>query len=147
MILPLQKRHRLIWTVLAIVLPIGFVSAYLAIQETPTNKATEEIQVIGPITNQLYDDYFNIIERTDEQEDTTIYHLIVEVLQPIRQSSSVLYISETENVEDGRAIGLVSQKGKYVFELQDPMQTNDKILFYNSINKEVFHILQHQLSE
>ena len=147
MILPLQKRHRLIWTVLAIVLPIGFVSAYLAIQETPVNKATEEIQVFGEVSSQLSDDYFNIIERKDERTDSTIYHLIVEVLQPIRQSSSVLYISETEKVEDGRAIGLVNQQGKYVFNLQDAMQTNDKILFYNSIDKKVFHTLQHQLSE
>ena len=60
---------------------------------------------------------------------------------------SPVYISETEKVEDGRAIGLVNQQGKYVFDLQDAMQTNDKILFYNSIDKKVFHTLQHQLSE
>ena len=141
MILPLQKRHRLIWTVLAIVLPIGFVSAYFAIQETPVNKTTEEIQVIGAISNELSDEYFNVIERKDERTDSTIYKLIVEVLQPIRQSSSVIYISETEKIEDGRAIGLVNQQGKYVFELQDGMQTNDKILLYNPINKEVFNRL------
>lgn len=143
MILPLQKRHRLIWTILAIVLPIGFVSAYFAIQETPTNETEEEIQVFGAISSQLSDQYFNIIERKDERTDSTIYHLIVKVLKPIRQSSSVIYISETENIKDGRAIGLVNQQGKYVFDIQDPMQTNDKILFYNSINKEIFHILSH----
>ena len=147
MILPLQKRHRLIWTVLAIVLPIGFVSAYLAVQETPVNKVTKEIEVIGVISNQLSDEHFNVIEKTDGKTDSSIYHLIVEVLQPIRQSSSVLYVSETDKIEDGRAIGLVNQQGEYVFNLQDPMQTNDKLLFYNPINKKVFHTLQHQLSE
>jgi hypothetical protein len=141
MILTLQKRHRWIWTILAVLLPIGFLSAYFAIQEVPTNSAGEPQVIRGEITAELYDDAFHIIERSDEREDTAFFHLIVDVLKPISQSASVIYISATDKVEDGRLIGCVNQRGRYVFELLDPMQTNDKILLYNPIQKTVFHIL------
>ena len=142
MILPLQKRHRLIWSILAILLPIGCISAYWSICEIPINENTpKEVTSIGEKFNTREDDWFKIIERKSELNDSTLYQLSIEVKKSINQSATVVYISETDNIEQETAIGQLNSKGIYYFKIPDPLQTNDNLLFYNPITKEVFHVL------
>ena len=145
MILPLQKRHRLVWSVLAILLPIGFISAYMAIQEVPVNMTEEEkLYSAEKPFGEREDEFFKITEEESTFEGSIINILIIEIKKPINQAATVIYISETDQIDNQKAIGQLDKTGTYIFMLQDPLQTNDNILFYNPIHKEVFHILKSQ---
>lgn len=142
MILPLQKRHRLVWSVLAILLPVGFISAYMAIQEIPVNSVEYEIFTNEKPFSEREDEFFKITEDEIILEDSIINLLTIKIKKPINQAAAVIYISETDQVDNQKSIGQLNKVGTYMFTLEDPLQTNDNLLFYNPIHKKVFHILK-----
>ncbi len=141
MILSLQKRHRQIWTVFAIVLPVLFVMSYFYIPAQPINPATTDYSLFPMIYNEKEDAKFKIIERKLELEEEIKYQLQVIVKEPIRESSTLIYISENDKITDKIPVGQVFSKGSYTLKILDPLQKNDRVIFYNPITKKIFHRL------
>ena len=142
MIVSLQKRHRQIWTVFAIVLPIVFVASYFTIPERAFEEESKDYSLLPIIFNEREDDFFKITERKLEREEDIKYQMEVTIKQPFKQTSALIFIAESESVQGKEPIGQIFSKGSYSFDLLDPLQTNDKIIFYNPLTKEVFHIVE-----
>ncbi|MGB0864472.1 MAG: hypothetical protein ACPG19_10965 [Saprospiraceae bacterium] len=143
MILSLQKRHRLIWTVFAIVLPLLFVWSYLSIPTTANNPTIEDYSLLPIVHNGIENDDFRIIERKIELEFDINYQLEFIVKKPIRQAATLIFIGENEaDIKDKAPIGQLFSKGNYSFPLFDPLQKNDNIYLYNPITKKVFYTIK-----
>jgi hypothetical protein len=146
MILSLQKRHRQLWTVFAIVLPVFFVWSYLSIPTTAKNPITEDYSLLPIIYNEIENDDFKVIERKIELELDINYQLQVIVKKPIRQSAALIFVGENEAaIKDKSPVGQLFSKGNYSFPLLDPLQKNDNIYLYNPITKKVFYTLENKV--
>lgn len=149
MILPLQRRHRIIWTIIALLLPLLFVAALLSIPQPSENPASDYSYELYPNQyNELQDEHFKITERKLETSDSILYQIVIEVKQPLREAATSIYITEMASTDVDNfdtsmrnAIGQVFSKGTYIFELFDPLQTNDGLVFYNPITQKVVHTL------
>ena len=126
--LKLQKRHRLIWVLLAILLPIGFVSAYLVIPSPTTQpyKATVSEAVIGE--DNLASVHYN----------STTSSLQVVLKKALTTPSTTLFLSNDETITNATLIGSLSSKKAYAFSLPKAL-SNTHLLFYDGIKQEVYH--------
>ncbi len=138
----LRKRHRYIWMVLGIALPLLCLEA---IEHIPKN-------VIGDIPRYScpagiascgefsHSDYYHSFETEIETKDS-ISNLIVTVKQPIVSAFTTLYIDKSEEItSQSLLIGLLNGMGKYEFQVPNEI-INDSftLFFHDKLNNKTFH--------
>lgn len=135
----LRKRHLLIWCFLAILLPLGFVSAYLAIPEkvidnTETRKIDEPLPKIFMSKDS---EFLKInIRKTINQKKQ---QLEIIIKKPLEAPCNLVYFSNSEFIENGVLLGILSSKGVYRFDLtnQEPIKNKASVFIYDNIKKQI----------
>jgi hypothetical protein len=127
MIKRLRKRHLQIWTFLAIFIPVGFISSYLAIPGYPTNK------LLQPSSSEV----LPVINKTIEKKDYVVSlrsNITYTKLQlEWKNKTAAIYPSlliyqlaaGSENMKAASIIGRVEARGTYYFPLKG---NTDKVL-------------------
>ena len=140
MILPLRNRHRSIWILLAVVLPIAFVGAYLIIPERPEGRILLNNQrVANPgavITNQTIT--ANLIGSPDQG-----LTLEVRLPQPLKSSFVTAYISSDDQEWPGNALllGTLQGIGTYQFEIKEE-EIRTRLILYDEIKQELIKSIE-----
>ena len=147
MIRSLRKRHLSIWVVLGILLPIGFVMAFLAISEfEPVDQqlqfSLEEAfpKVVG--TGET--DYIAVQIRQDPR--TLLKQIEIEVKQPLAAASALVYLTKSadQKIENGQLLSKLGAKGNYRIELDSTLsaQNTYQLLFYDQIKAAIIDKIQ-----
>lgn len=136
MIVSLQKRHRQIWTIFAIVLPILFIISYFAIRDL--NTTSDGILK----SNSNYSNYNYSHSNVHFGYDSTTIEVALQ--NDLRQSACLVFIASDNSIKNEEPIGQLFKKGIYTFKLSNPIEKNDKILLYNPISKTIFETIEIQ---
>lgn len=134
---------------LGILLPVGFVSAYLAIPKPVADKIENysRIEPYEKIVNSASDEFFHANFR--QTPDGAILQIEIFIKKPLTVPSAVVYLSnapEPPGLESLKLLGALGSKGVYRFNfLHDlDLSTGYYLLFYDFIKKEKFHSLKIQ---
>ncbi len=115
MITKLRKRHRRVWLVIAVVLPLLFIAAYTSIpkyqlQESPSNTINESLITLKfPMKAWL------------TKSETGAYHLGLYVNEYESSVAAQVYLTNIElndYVKNGYLIGTVNGAGEYSFTVK-----------------------------
>lgn len=136
---PLRKSHLQIWTLLAILIPAGIISGYMAVPKNVFNKLLQEDKtaalpaVISKIEKKNYSVYLRSsadkknyqLQWINKRESTTPSSLIYKAY-PNRSHGGAL--------EPAELIGRIESQGSYYFPLRE-----DSINMYHFILYDIIH--------
>lgn len=135
----LRKRHRYMWMVLGIALPLLCLEAIEAIPQNviadiPRHSCTLDIGVCGIDDT----DYPIVIEQV--QNNNT---LNVQVKAPLKSAFTLAYISSSQELEENATLlGAIHTMGDYSFDIEDQISSGSYLLLVDKLNDKT---LYHQL--
>ena len=139
MIRPLRKLHFYGWILIGILLPVGFISAYLVIPDQavingdipPISTALPLSEII--FTKDMSDMLLNIRQENDKQQIELV------IKKPLTVPNSSLYLSDDpqpSNIDQMLLLGSIETRGIYRFNY--PV-ARTYLLFYDGISQRVFN--------
>jgi hypothetical protein len=136
---PLRKRHLQIWTVWAVLIPIGIIVAWMAVPEKPTQELLQEPG------NELLPVLVKSVERSNYRvnlkvnADKTQYQLEwINKVGSTMPSSLIYKISQTEN----ELIGRVESRGVYHFSLAKDTANTYHFILHDIIRQQTIDSLK-----
>lgn len=141
MIYQLRKRHRYTWSILAVLLPLGFVLAFLTIPEQKMdskNLGFGQPEALVDVVKRVEGRLINAnIRKTANQPQV---QLEIMVMHPIKSPAATVHLSDrpVESDADGQFIGQLGPKGVYRFNL-DSVQSQYSsfyLLIYDPIKDQ-----------
>jgi|SRR6476660_8568958 len=144
MVRGLRKRHLQIWVALAILIPIGVVSAVIVRPQLPKSKllqpaATPALPVILKSVDK--DDYTISIRGNS---DTSMLQLEWINKKALTYSTATIYedTTNTNNISNALLIGRIEARGIYRFTLSKNLVRNDyHFIVYDFIHKKVIETI------
>ncbi|MFY0593847.1 MAG: hypothetical protein JXQ92_14465 [Roseivirga sp.] len=138
----MRKRHRYIWMVMGIALPLLCLEA---IEGIPNNVIADipRHSCPGSITScgdYNHSDYYHAIQVTTKTIDSLTNFKIV-VKQPIKSAFTTLYLDPSgEKTTSSILIGQLSQMGDYNYQIPTDMVNGSfTLFFYDELNDKIFH--------
>lgn len=131
MIKPLRKRHLQIWTLFAVMIPIGIISGYMAIPGQVSNKLLQEdkTEALPVVVNKKETINYSVYLRSSADKNN--YQLQwINKKTSIQPSSLICKLSGSEK----ELIGRVGSTGAYFFPL-----LKDSAGQYNFIVYDIIH--------
>jgi hypothetical protein len=142
MIKPLRKKHVQIWFYLAILIPLGIVSAWLAVPKAVTDRILHpgpsyELPVL--IKTISKDNYSVSLRR---QEDWSAVQLEWNNHLALTAPSAIIYQTHpekgTDSLEGAGLIGRIDSRGTYYFPLKnDSVNIHFHFMLYDIIHHKV----------
>ncbi len=144
MIKPLRKRHLQIWILLAILLPIGILSATIARRHVPpTNLIQPQSGTVLPvIIKQKETPQFTIQLRGNNSLEAR--QLLWINKQPLTIPTAAIYLTSSDkaSLSGARYIGRIETRGTYVFNLPEYQQKEQMhFVVYDFIHKKIIYTL------
>ncbi len=148
MVPELRKRHKWMWLVLTILLPLGFITAYSLIPESQElrNKqlpATKPIP-LTKIVSIRQTPQFDVSLREDN--GLGLKQIEVTLKETLTRPSTHLYLSDKSStgIENAQFLGVVTTRGSYRFNLNPSMtyQSAFVVIFYDKIAEQVYEEVQ-----
>lgn len=136
MIRSLRKRHFYMWSVLAVLLPIGFVVA-LMVQKAPKEVENLSFKEEGKLLGQMYLQWGPVQRRMLADSTQELQFRIVE---PVKAAGLVVYIAESEMNEpaDGQLLARLDTRAAYDIRLDKSWAGKEiYLLFYDPVKQEV----------
>lgn len=149
MIKPLRKRHLQIWTVLAILLPMGIIISWLVIPNpVPVKIVKQTNQELLPVIKYKSDKNQYCINIRTNKENTQ-WQLEWKNKLALTVPSAVIYktTGNTTNIKNGQLIGRIEARGDYVFSLPDDSPANAQLDFilYDFIHQKIIDSLKFKI--
>lgn len=139
MIKPLRKKHLQIWTLLAILIPAGIISAYIVVPKEALDKLLQEDKTAAlPIEIKKVEqkDYTAFLRSNDDRNN---YQLQVNIINESTASSSLIYqITKGEK----ELIGRVATRGNYFFSLKTDSTNTYNFILYDIIHQQTIDTLK-----
>lgn len=146
MIKQLRKRHLQIWTVIAVLLPVGIAAAWLSIPEEAKDMLLQPapVQVLPNVLASAEKENYTV--RIRSNGDTSQLQLEWINKKTLTYPTATIYATtDTSNeVENGLLIGRIEARGAYYFYLtngKDQTQIfnpqNGHLLLYDFIHKQI----------
>jgi hypothetical protein len=140
----LRKKHFLIWSVCAALLPAGIITAYSSVEKAATDSLLQPAKVEAlPIVLKQKEtsDYFIAI-RTDK--DTTKFQLEWQNKKILKVPSAVIYQSAKNetNIPKANAVGRIEGRGNFYFRVNSTFTGNSyQLLVYDFIHQQLIHTI------
>jgi hypothetical protein len=156
MIKPLRKRHLQIWTVLAVLLPIGIIFSWLVIPNTVAVKAMNQTSPeLLPVIKYTRDNNQYCINIRTNKENTA-WQLEWKNKLALTVPSAVIYRASPSPSKGGvsrsfipgnsQLIGRIEARGNYFFALPADSASNDNLhlILYDFIHQQIIDIINFQ---
>ena len=145
MIKSLRKRHLQVWTALAILLPLGIISAWLYAPNPVHVKLLDKEQAaLLPVTVQVKRSNCYIATLRSNKEKT-LWQLEWKNSTPLTVPSAVIYrkINNNLDITKNELIGRIEARGNYVFDIKNDSSTNSTFNFvlYDFIHDKIIDSL------
>ncbi|MEP7109343.1 MAG: hypothetical protein ABI760_15220 [Ferruginibacter sp.] len=129
-----RKRHLQTWSVLAVLIPAGIISAWLVVPGAVTERLLQPAPATGlPIVTGS-DEKNNYTANLRSNNDRSQYQL--ELIQKKASTAPSLLIFQAAN-GDSELIGRVETKGRYYFALKPDSTKPYSFILYDIFHKEV----------
>ena len=139
MIKPLRKKHLQIWTLLAILIPAGIISAYMVVPKETLDKLLQEDKTAAlPIEIKKAErkDYTAFLRCSNDRSN---YQLQVNIINKSTTASSLIYrITKGEK----EIIGRVATRGSYFFSLKADSTNTYNFILYDIIHQQTIDTLK-----
>lgn len=152
MIRPLRRRHRQVWLVIAVVLPVGILLSWLAIPNPVAIKLIKQPSPeLLPVVKYTMDKAEYTINVRANQQNTE-WQLEWQNKLALTVPSAVIYkIPATVNLfsaDSSQLIGRIEAKGDYVFPVLQDAETDQQInlVIYDFIHKKIIDSLTYKIS-
>ena len=135
MIIQLRRRHYYTWLSIAVLLPIGFVWAYLNMPQMPSDSFHQTAAVAYP--KRIKSAETTTLKVNLRQNTEGVYQIEVMVLKPLVGAANQLYVSTTADKPLGILLGALDNTGTYYFPLpNDIMAVSDLTLTVYDVIKQ-----------
>lgn len=148
MIPELRKRHKWMWLILTILLPLGFITAYSLILK-PAVVTNEQLLTSKPIpltkvVSNRQTPQFDVSLREDN--GLGMKQIEIKVKENLTLSSTHIYLSDKSSlgIENTQFLGVLTPEKVHRFNL-DPSMTYQNayvVLFYDEIAEELYEEVQ-----
>jgi hypothetical protein len=147
MILSLRKRHRMIWLLLAILLPIGVVVAWLAKPDADLAIGTYPFETAlsgSPVGETVAFSHGTI--QLVAQPATRLQTLVFQIEKPLDQPGVAVYVSDQplKDPKKGTSLGILGSKGPTYFKLDTSTVNWSQMhaLLFDPIRKQTLQTIQ-----
>ena len=148
MVPELRKRHKWMWLILTILLPMGFITAYSLIPQSQ-EVINEQLPASKPIPLSKIASIQNTPQfDVSLREDANLGMKQVEVIvkERLNRPSTHLYLSDksSREINDAQFLGVLGAQGAYRFNL-NPAATYPNafvVLFYDKIEGKIYEEVQ-----
>lgn len=143
--LQLRKRHRLMWMVIGIGLPLLCLTVIENIPIRPTaniarHSCPANMTNCG-LTGDIKHIHLEAFEASIAAQDSTST-ILVKVVQPLKSAYTLAYLgSPDQSKDDWRLLGSLEGMGDYEFQANERMTGEVSITFYDVLNEEVLNSL------
>jgi hypothetical protein len=149
MIKPLRKRHLQIWTLWALLLPIGILSATIARRSIPANQLIEvQNGKTLPVVIAERKWQGDIIQLRGNSR-ASIKQLVWVNKLPLQVASATVYVtdSDTGSVQKAKYVGRIESRGNYVFDLLPANEHRNELRFivYDFIHQQIIDRINFKL--
>ena len=133
MIKPLRKKHLQIWMLLAILIPAGIISAYMAVPKEVLNKLLQQDQTEAlPVeVKKIEQKNYHAFLRCSANKKN--YQLQLNVIDESTTPSSLLY---QINFTEKELVGRIATKGTYYFSVEADSSNNYHFILYDIIHHQ-----------
>lgn len=144
-----RKTHIIIWMVLAVCIPVGFISAIMVIPDKPMQEDVflKNETVLEEISKEIVKDNLIVLIRNDKAK--TSYQLQLLVSTPFKQADIGIYYSLRNKFDPLQSIylGNLPPKGGKVFSLPSDEEFSDRIhiVLFDPIKNELINQIQIEL--
>ena len=145
MIRPLRKRHLQVWSVLAVLIPVGIVST-LVVRPKPIKDALlqpSSTEALPVAIKTVEKENYTITLRGNDQIATQLEWINKSVLA---LPTAVIYQSapKTFSPEQAELIGRIEARGNYHFALKADSTNNYHFILYDFIHQQVIDSINFQ---
>jgi ABC-type microcin C transport system permease subunit YejE len=133
MIKLLRKKHYQIWATLAVLLPAGIISAYIAVPKQAVGILLQQdkIEALPVVINKVEKNKYTVVLRSTD--DKSNYQLQwINKKEFVLPSSLIYKISNTEN----ELIGRIAGEGDYLFSLPKGSTDMYSFILYDIIHRQ-----------
>ena len=149
MIKTLRKKHLQIWVALAVLIPIGIISAWLSIPPAAKDKLLQPLSAAAlPVVLKAYPSRggfeFNIRTNTD----TTQFQLEWINNKTLTYPTATIYETQLNDsdVQHGKLIGRIEARGSYYFMVDSTFKPNNistyQLVLYDFIHQKNIDIIK-----
>ena len=138
MIKPLRKRHLQIWSVLAVLIPVGIIGA-LIVRPKPANDKTlqpSSTEALPVIIKKIEKENYTVSLRGNNQNATQLEWINKTVLT---FPTATIYktVSGNKGIAGAELIGRIEARGTYHFALKPDSANNYYFILYDFIKQQV----------
>ncbi|QEC68945.1 hypothetical protein FRZ67_17120 [Panacibacter ginsenosidivorans] len=143
MIKPLRKRHLQIWTALAVLIPIGIISAWLSIPTAAKDKLLQPASAKALPVVLLAAEKDDYTVRIRSYSDTSQLQLEWINKKTLTHPTATIYKIQTgvKDIHNGILVGRIEARGNYYFKLDSTLKpvnaSTYQLLLYDFIHKQV----------
>jgi len=139
MIKPLRKRHLQIWTLLAVLIPAGIISGYMAVPKQALNKLIQEdkTDALPVVIKKVERNDYSVYLRSSE--DKKNYQLQWINTKASTLPSSLIY---QLNSAEKELIGRVESTGSYYFPLKEDTTGRYNFILYDIIHQQAIDTIK-----
>jgi hypothetical protein len=125
MIIQLRRRHYYTWLSIAVLLPMGFIWAYLNIPETSSDNFSK--MAVAAYPNLIKSQETTALKANLRKNTEGGYQIELTVLQPLVGAANQLYVSTTPDKPLQTVLGAVSNRGTYYFSLPNSVTSESTL--------------------
>lgn len=139
MIKPLRKKHLIIWKLLAILIPAGIISGYIAVPKEALEKLLQQDKTAAFPVEIKKLEHKNYIAFLRSNNDKANYQLQVNIVSESITPSSLIYkITKGEK----ELIGRIGTRGSYFFSLKADSSNTYHFILYDIIHQQTIDTLK-----
>ena len=138
-----RKMHLTIWILLAICIPVGFISAIVVI---PKENMQENVFLSKPVKLERLlaeNQEDNVIVLLRSNEEMSKYQLEVLITTPFKTPDIGVYIAPNQDfdIQESYLLGNIAAKGEQLFHLPLSLAQNDNIqvVLFDPIRNEILN--------
>jgi ABC-type phosphate/phosphonate transport system permease subunit len=134
----LRKKHLQIWTVFAVLLPVGIISAYMAVPEKTTGRLlqTSSAQALPVVIKTVDKTNYTASLRTNSGSSQLQLEWRNKVASVYPSSLIYQLAANSNDIKDAGIVGRVEAGGDYYFALKKDTGNNYKFVLYDIIHQQ-----------
>ncbi|MEP7318741.1 MAG: hypothetical protein ABI921_08360 [Panacibacter sp.] len=146
MIKSLRKKHLQIWTILAVLLPVGIITAWMVIPEQAKDKLLQPVasETLPVILKTVDKDNYAVTLRTNS--DTSVLQLEWNNKKTLTCPTATIYKTKPEanNITNSDLIGRIEARGTYYFKADSGFINTStyQLVLYDFIHQQQIDIIK-----
>ncbi|MFM9910048.1 MAG: hypothetical protein ACKVOW_11890 [Chitinophagaceae bacterium] len=140
MIRTLRKRHLQAWSLLALLIPVGIIAAYVSIKKPNADKLLQPATVkeLPFVTREIEKDSYLILIRRNENASQYQLQWINKAVLTVPTATIFKAPLHSTDISEGELIGRIEARGSYQFAIDSSFNKGDfKLIVYDFIHKQI----------